>query len=208
MPKHYSSIYFGARRPARAGLFPLTLAVGGFAIGGFVLGMITLSRLIYSAPLLPRRRIEKARWCMFQSMRRRRPHPLLPTPKNRPAAPNSAHRSRKSRLRVTARPTPTDVAVVLTAVVAMRRFRRSKKKPLKTGFEKLCRFAAGAKGQAPGPHILVDGGRSPCTATALSFRPRQRRRRYQLPAECQRRPHQRLIQLLVRHRPHFPRASM
>lgn len=120
-----------------------------------------MSRLIYSAPLLPRRRIEKARWCMFQSMRRRRPHPLLPTPKNRPAAPNSAHRSRKSRLRVTAPPTPTDVAVVLTAVVAMRRFRRSKKKPLKTGFEKLCRFAAGAKGQSPGPHILVDGGRSP-----------------------------------------------
>lgn len=40
MPNHYSSIYFGARRPARAGLFSLTLAVGGFAIGGFVLGMI------------------------------------------------------------------------------------------------------------------------------------------------------------------------
>ena len=70
-----------------------------------------------------------------------------------PAAPNSAHRSRKSRLRVTAPATPTDVAVALTAVVAMRRFRRSKKGPLKTGFEKLCRFAAGAKGQSPGPHI-------------------------------------------------------
>lgn len=42
MPKHYSSIYFDARRPARAGLFPFTLAVGGFVIGGFVIGMIYL----------------------------------------------------------------------------------------------------------------------------------------------------------------------
>lgn len=43
LPNHYSSIYLGARRPARAGLFPLMLAVGGFAIGGFVLGMIYIA---------------------------------------------------------------------------------------------------------------------------------------------------------------------
>ena len=42
MPKHYSSIYFDARRPARARLFPFTLAVGGFVISGFVIGMIYL----------------------------------------------------------------------------------------------------------------------------------------------------------------------
>ena len=88
------------------------------------------------------------------------PPPLLPTPKNRPPRPIPPMIA-KIRLRVTAPATPTDVAVALTAVVAMRRFRRSKKKPLKTGFEKLCRFAAGAKGRSPGPHILVDGGRSP-----------------------------------------------
>ena len=55
----------------------------------------------------------------------------------------------------------------------------------------------------PGRTFSLMAAAVPCTATALSFRPRQRRRRYQLPAECQRRPHQRLIQLLVRHRPHF-----
>jgi hypothetical protein len=35
-------IYFDTRRPARARLFPFTLAVGGFVIGGFVIGMIYL----------------------------------------------------------------------------------------------------------------------------------------------------------------------